>query len=234
MRVNNLPRHDPAAWKRLSARFAFTLIELLVVIAIIAILAGLLLPALANAKAKGQQVRCLNNLKQVGLAILMYSQEFESKVQYLGEPRTGGSNNWNAILSANTDLKAGEVFLCPTHKPYHFTNWNFTYGMRQDPPTKYTTGNGMAKFLLLDRIENPVEFFLLTDTTTSGRFNYGGGGWQHYAFSVTADNQVHSRHMNKANGWFVDGHAESCTRSRLESLGIKALYGPDKAPGYYQ
>src|SRR2546422_9707917 len=74
---NRMPQAPRRIAKRIHlARAGFTLIELLVVIAVIAILASLLLPALSSAKSSAQSVQCMSNLKQLGLALNMYVNDF--------------------------------------------------------------------------------------------------------------------------------------------------------------
>ena len=87
-------------------RRGFTLIELLVVIAFIAILAAILFPVFAKAREQARKTTCLSNLKEIGLASLMYVQDYDEKT-----PCMGFGREWWTNLYPYT--KSLEVFYCP-------------------------------------------------------------------------------------------------------------------------
>lgn len=212
---------------RNQGRRGFTLIELLVVIAVIAILAGLLLPALASARAKAGGVRCQGTLRQVGIATHIYAQESRGLVR-LQNP-LAITNTWARVLATNQNLP-GQTFLCPTYPPSGLTNWVMTYGVWVDPPEELLSGI-LREFIQSDRIQRPDAQLHIADTTSRGRL--GITARQFYNFRIAEDYELHGRHGNRANGWFFDGHVESMGRSRVESLGFVGLFEKDTFPGYF-
>lgn len=111
------------------AREKFTLIELFVVVAIIAILAAMLLPALNSAREKGQSIRCINNLKQLGTGFSMYQNDYDD--YFPRSYNSGGSLTWyqriypeigiENVIGTNKYLSCLKLFILNTLKAAMFS-----------------------------------------------------------------------------------------------------------------
>lgn len=96
-------------------RKGFTLIELLVVIAIIAILAAILFPVFARAREKARQTSCLSNIKQLGIAMLAYQQDYDE----VSPPRDTGPYRWGWPVELQPYCKNWQILVCPSTRRLH-------------------------------------------------------------------------------------------------------------------
>jgi len=167
-----------------SLRKGFTLIELLVVIAIIAILAAILFPVFAQAREKARQTSCLSNMKQLGMALIMYVQDYDSTMC----PNEGTlyDKNPNGLFASWNDLilpylKNKDVWWCPSMPRPHqgtswdgffggdeeFADWNTHYAINAWGATGYFDYNATPVTFTLrhqDSIDNPSKRAYLVDS----------------------------------------------------------------------
>lgn len=120
------PNNSPTSKKVTSA---FTLIELLVVIAIIAILAAMLLPALSKAKAKAKTISCINNLRQMGIALPLYRSDSADYYPCGIDLAIDSAWIWPPLLRQYTGNKSTSIFQCPSAPPQ--SQWVLSFGSGQ-------------------------------------------------------------------------------------------------------
>ncbi len=217
-------------------RQGFTLIELLVVIAIIAILAAILFPVFAQAREDARRTVCLSNVKQVGLAMAMYVQDYDEQTPTILGPR--GSNTSYQIdwyVQLYPYVKNMQMFFCPDRTEYTLDNQGDTCNDSFD----YATG---TRFNTEDRCIGYGYNWGITSNTSSGlvygrtntsqwRVNAGkplaalNSPSEMFAFGDTGDSPRYTicvnyniqyyaigaplRHGGRFNMAFVDGHAKS-------------------------
>lgn len=192
------------------SRSAFTLIELLVVIAIIAILAAILFPVFAQAREKARQTSCLNNEKQIGLAVVQYTQDYDGVYpsRYMVDlTNPSGQVTWRVVLYPY--IKNAGVFTCPSNPqngvtssaqnnwvqpsgPYLGVSYGCNWNVFENQPATFTESqfpNPASLIMITESLEiNPEIVVQRTPSKTAGLF---------------------AGHQTLSNYIFVDGHCKA-------------------------
>ena len=219
------PNKDTRSTSIVPKRSGFTLIELLVVIAIIAILAAILFPVFARARENARRSSCSSNLKQIGLGMLQYTQDYDEKYPLA---RTGGPNfnNWAGRIAPY--VKSKQLFACPSNPSNTGVMGNNLPGQDSLVPASYAMnfeigdgaysgGAGMSianinevatRILVTERIGNNAEPGVMWIDWTGNQFRDNG----------------FAGHLGTSNYLFADGHVKSL-RPTQTVAGGRSMWG---------
>ena len=207
----------------------FTLIELLVVIAIIALLAAILFPVFARARENARRASCQSNLKQIGLGVLQYTQDYDEfyphqgneDIEYYADPsRPEWIKNW--IHSTQPYIKSWQVFDCPSASPISsgatpIGNSRTNYAMSGVIVRGPSSGQWGSRPLKVAAVNKPSEIIMVHELNTVRRTArlipyaaYSGGamGGSSDGFRLWTASSLSSVHFDGGNLLFADGHVK--------------------------
>ena len=219
-------------------RSAFTLIELLVIIAIIAILAAILFPVFSRARENARRASCQSNLKQIGLGMLQYAQDYDEQMvraYYGGDNESNNSSNYKWMDASFPYVKSEQLFVCPSDStnPAYQLNTTLPAGnyARYGSYALNQYFAGGPTFASLSTLQDPARTVWAVDVIR----RYSGDP-QHYRLGFdnggSAPNPISGsprvgferwggraieRHLETINVLYTDGHVKAV---RLDALNV--------------